>query len=147
MTDQCLFLSLSNDLMRPPFYVFFPRFALKHLPCKWAIKKSLTSSFIIFLELQQLNSLSSSSNSACHLSHSARGQPLPAQLLLPPSQCSLCTGCHLLPTLNPKKGESNFQEKKGGGHMELLNSHWALISKGKITWNNTCDKWRWDWIP
>ena len=124
MTDQCLFLSLSNDLMRPPFYVFFPRFALKHLPCKWAIKKSLTSSFIIFLELQQLNSLSSSSNSACHLSHSelkSCSRSTPSKISSP---SSLCTGCHLLPTL-PKK---SWGFKKVGAIWNRVNSHWALIS-------------------
>ena len=126
MTDQCLFLSLSNDLMRPPFYVFFPRFALKHhIHASEPLKQSVESSFIIFVFFNCSNSLSSSSNSACHLSHSELksccSRSTPSKISSP---SSLCTGCHLLPTL-PKK---SWGFKKVGAIWNRVNSHWALIS-------------------
>ena len=95
-------------------------------PCKWAIK-TVCRVFIHNFRFFNCNSnsLSSSSNSACHLSHSELksccSRSTPSKISSP---SSLCTGCHLLPTL-PKK---SWGFKKVGAIWNRVNSHWALIS-------------------
>ena len=112
--------------MRPPFYVFFPRFALKHhFHASEPLKKSLSRVFIHNFQLQQQKQ-QFVIKFKFSLSLEPFGAAAEKQLEVNPFDNLLPQLImHRLPSVaNFTQEKLGFQE--GGGHME--HSHWALIS-------------------
>ena len=141
-------LSLAKQrLNETPLLCLLSTFCPKaSLPCKWAIKKSLSRVFIHNFQLQQQKQ-QFVIKFKFSLSLEPFGAAAEKQLEVNPFDNLLPSLImHRLPSVaNFTQEKLGFQE--GGGHME--HSHWALISYLSLeclssiwTWNNTCDKWR-----